>query len=103
MIDASNIYTPQRAQNIMTEEDIQKIFTLYTNYEDVIEQVKIVTLDDIRQKDYTLAINNYIEKKEAEIVPPEEVRRQYFAALQEVKDAEEAMKRLLVEGGYISE
>lgn len=103
MIDASNIYTPQRAQNIMTEEDIQKVFTLYTNYEDVIEQVKIVTLDDIRQKDYTLAINNYIEKKEAEIVPPEEVRRQYFAALQEVKDAEEAMKRLLVEGGYISE
>ena len=103
MIDASNIYTPQRAQNIMTEEDIQKVFTLYTNYEDVIEQVKIVTLDDIRQKDYTLAINNYIEKKEAEIVPPEEVHRQYFAALQEVKDAEEAMKRLLVEGGYISE
>lgn len=103
MIDASNIYTPQRAQNIMTEEDIQKVFTLYTNYEDVIEQVKIVTLDDIRQKDYTLAINNYIEKKEAETVPPEKVRRQYFAALQEVKDAEEAMKRLLVEGGYISE
>lgn len=103
MIDASNIYTPQRAQNIMTEEDIQKVFTLYTNYEDVIEQVKIVTLDDIRQKDYTLAINNYIEKKEAETVPPEEVRRQYFAALQKVKDAEEAMKRLLVEGGYISE
>ncbi len=73
------------------------------SYEYLIEQVKIVTLDDIRQKDYTLAINNYIEKKEAETVPPEEVCRQYFAALQEVKDAEEAMKRLLVEGGYISE
>ena len=46
---------------------------------------------------------NATKKKEAETVPPEEVRRQYFAALQEVKDAEETMKRLLVEGGYISE
>lgn len=103
MIDASNIYTPQRAQNIMTEEDIQKVYELYANYEDVIEQVKIVNLDEIREKDYTLAINNYIEKQEQEVVPPEEVRRQYFETLDEVYVAEERMKKLLIEGGYVSE
>lgn len=103
MIDASNIYTPQRAQNIMTEEDIQKVYELYANYEDVIEQVKIVNLDEIREKDYTLAINNYIEKQEQEIVPPEEVRRQYYETLDEVYAAEERMKKLLIEGGYVSE
>lgn len=103
MIDASNIYTAQRAQNIMTEADIQKVFGLFAAYEDVIEQVKVVTLDDIRQKDYTLAINNYIEKKEQETVPPAEVRRQYFEAYEEMLEAEEKMRKLLLEGGYVSE
>ena len=103
MIDASNIYTAQRAQNIMTEADIHKVFGLFAAYEDVIEQVKVVTLDDIRQKDYTLAINNYIEKKEQETVPPAEVRRQYFEAYEEMLEAEEKMRKLLLEGGYVSE
>ena len=103
MIEASEIYTPQRAQNIMTEDDIQQVFDLYENYEDKIEQAKIVTLEDVRAKDYTLAINNYIEKKEQEIVPPAEVRKQYYVALQEVFEAEDRMKELLQEGGYIHE
>lgn len=103
LIDASNIYTPQRAQNIMTDKDIQKVFDYYTNYEDVIEHVKIVNLDDIRKKDYTLAINNYIEKKEQDTVIPAEVRREYFEAFDEMVEAETEMMRLLLEGGYINE
>lgn len=103
MIGASGIYTPQRAQNIMTEDDIQKVYGLYTAYEDVIEKVKVVTVPEIREKDYSLAINNYIEKKEQETVPPAEIRRQYFEAYEEMLSAEEKMRRLLLEGGYVSE
>lgn len=103
MIDASTIYTPQRAQNIMTEDDIQQVYKLYADYKDVVERVKIVTLDDVRKKDYTLAINNYIEKKEQETAPPAEVRRQYFAALAEVEASENRMRKLLLEGGYVPE
>lgn len=103
MIDASTIYTPQRAQNIMTEDDIQKVYDLYVDYDDVIEKVKIVSIEDIRGKGYTLAINNYIEKKEVETVPPAEIRRQYFKAYEEMLAAEEHMRQLLVEGGYVNE
>ena len=103
MIDGSGIYTPQRAQNIMTEADIQTVFDYYIAYEDVIEKVKIVTIVDIREKDYSLAINNYIEKKEQETVPPEEIRRQYFEAYDEMIEAETRMRELLLKGGYISE
>ncbi|MCC8045511.1 MAG: SAM-dependent methyltransferase [Clostridiales bacterium] len=103
MIDASTIYTPQRAQNIMTEDDIKKVYDLFLSYEDQIERAKIVTLDDVRAKDYTLAINNYIEKREQETVSPAEVRRQYYEALEEVIQAETKMKRLLLEGGYVNE
>ena len=103
MIDASDIYTAQRAQNIMTDDDVSKVFELYTDYKDVIEKVKVVTIPDVREKDYTLAINNYVEKKEQEIVPPTEVRRQYFEAFDEMREAEEKMINLLLEGGYVNE
>ncbi|WP_431810739.1 N-6 DNA methylase [Lysinibacillus capsici] len=103
MIDASDIYTPQRAQNIMTEDDINKVYKLYTDYEDVIDKVKVVTIPDVRKKDYTLAINNYIEKKAQEIVPPAEVRKQYFGVFNEMLEAEKTMRNLLMEGGYVNE
>ena len=79
------------------------VHTLFEAYEDVLEKVKIVTLGDIRAKDYTLAINNYIEKKEAKTTPPSEIRRQYFEAYEDMLAAEERMRRLLVEGGYVNE
>ena len=75
----------------------------YAAYEDVIERVKVVTIAGIRERGYTLAINNYIEKKEQETIPPEEVRRQYFEAYEAMLRAEERMKKLLLEGGYVSE
>lgn len=103
MIDASDIYTAQRAQNIMTDDDVSKVFEFYTDYKDVIEKVKVVTIPDVREKDYTLAINNYVEKKEQEMVPPAEVRRQYFEAFDEMREAEDIMISLLLEGGYVNE
>ncbi len=103
MIDATEIYTPARAQNYMSEDDIQTVFNLYSNYKDVIEKAKIVTLDDIREKDYTLSVNIYIEKEEQEVVSPETVRKNYYEALSEVERAEKRMKELLVKGGYVNE
>ena len=86
----------------MTEEDINKVFFLYTAYQDEVEQCKIVSISDIRDKYYTLAVNSYIDKKEIEAVPPEEIRRQYFEAYNAVIEAEEKMKVLLREGGYVN-
>lgn len=103
LIDASSIYTPQRAQNIMTNDDINKVFKLYNEYRDVVEKVKIVTISDVRGKGYTLAVNNYIEKKEKDIVPPAEIRRQYFEAFEEMLEAEDTMRKLLLDGGYVNE
>lgn len=103
MIDASGIYTPQRAQNIMTQADVERVYHYYIDYEDVVEKVKVVTLDDIRKKEYTLAVNNYVEKKEQEMISPQKVKRQYFEALDRVQKAEERMRRLLLERGYVNE
>lgn len=100
LIDASNIYTPKRAQNIMTDDDIQQVCDLYADYKDVIEKCKIVTLDDIKAKDYTLSVNSYIEKKQQETIDPTVVKKEFLEALSAVTTAEDKLKQLLVEGGY---
>lgn len=103
LIDATNIYTPKRAQNVMEEKDINEVFKLYQDYKDVIEKCKIVSIADIDAVGNTLAVNTYIEKKKQEVVAPEIVRAQYFEALKNVKEAENKMKKLLIQGGYVDE
>lgn len=103
MIDASNIYTPKRAQNIMTDDDIQQVCNLYKDYKDVLEKCKIVTLDNIKEKDYTLSVNSYIEKKPQETIDPAVVKKEFLEALSDVTEAENNLKQLLAEGGYIHE
>ena len=101
MIDATSIYTAQRAKNVMTEADTDRVFRLWQGYENVIDYCAIVDLDTIRAKDYTLSVNTYIEKTPAPPIDPKKIRAEFFAALQEVHDSEEALTQLLKEGGYI--
>jgi type I restriction enzyme M protein len=103
LIDASSIYTPQRAQNIMTEGDIRKVYNLYKAYENKVDYCRVVTKDDIREAGYTLAVGTYIKKTKQETTPPAEVRRQYYEAVQSVRENEALLKELLAKGGYINE
>lgn len=103
LIDASTIYTPQRAQNIMSEADVDTVFKLYEDFADVPEKAKLVTLDDIRAKDYTLSVNRYIDKIEEPTIPLEEAKENFYLAMEDVFVAEEKLKKLLIEGGYIHE
>lgn len=103
MIDASEIYTPQRAQDYMSEDDIAEVYKLYTDYQDVIERCKIVTLKDIKDEGYTLSTNVYIEKKPVPITPPSVVRDRYYASYKRAMEYEKRLRELLKEGGYIDE
>lgn len=101
MIDATNIYTAQRAKNIMTETDTDQVYQLWLDYKNVIDKCAIVDLESIRAKDYTLSVNTYIEKTPAPPIDPKKVRTDFFAALNEVQESEAALMKLLREGGYI--
>ena len=103
LIDASRIYTAQRAQNIMTDDNVEEVYNLFKNYKDVIEKSKVVDIEDIKAKGYTLSVNNYIEKMPVKTASPKEVKREFLLALEEAIKAEEKLKALLIEGGYISE
>jgi type I restriction enzyme M protein len=102
-IDASQIYTPQRAQNIMIEKNVDETFNLFKDYEDVVGKSKIATIEDIKAKGYTLSVNSYIEKTVQETMSPKEVKGYFLQAFEDAIAAEENFKRLVIEGGYISE
>ena len=101
LVDGSTIYTAKRAQNIMSDEDVEKAFKLYQDYTDVVGYSKVVTLADLEKNGYTLAVNAYIEKPPAPPIDPVKVKQEYFAALDNVKECEERLYQLLKEGGYL--
>ena len=80
-----------------------KVFALYENYHDVPEFCRIVTFSEIREKNYTLAVNDYIAKDENDSLTPDEIRRNYYDAFESAMSAENEMKNLLIKGGYLHE
>ena len=103
LIDGSGIFTAQRAKNILSDTDTETLFGLYVGYTDVVERVKIATLEDMAAKDYTLQVNSYIEKLVVEGASPQQVKHDFYVALEAVDAAEAKLYDLLVKGGYIHE
>ena len=101
LIDAGTIVHARRAQKYMDEGDIETVYKLFADYEDVVDFAKVVTEDEIAAKGYTLSVNTYIEKTPPKPIDPKEVRANYMRAYQNVIDCEEKLKTLLRNGGYI--
>jgi len=101
MIDASEIYTAQRAQNIMSENDTQRVYDLCFNFQDVVEEAKVVYLQEIADNDYSLEANHYILRTKPESISPVEIRTQFTEKLREMHQAEEELIKLLRDGGYL--
>jgi type I restriction enzyme M protein len=95
LVNATEIHTPQRAQIIMTEENIQDVYSLCVNNLNTIDKAKIVSIDELKENDYTLSVNVYIEKTAKEIIDPEIVKRDFFEAVEEAKKCEEKLMELL--------
>ncbi len=97
MIDATKILTQKRAQNILSDADVDRIYELYKNYEDVEDFVKVVTLDEIANKEYNLSPNRFIDYHKEDVRPYNEVLAEFKAAIQAVKDAEAEFIKLMEE------
>lgn len=103
MIDGSEVYTAKRAQNEISLDNVDTLYRLYTDYKDEIERCKVVTIKDVEDQGYDLSVKRYVEKKKRKIVPPEIIKNEYYASLSDVRDAEERMQKILVEGGFVNE
>jgi type I restriction enzyme M protein len=95
MIDGTKILTPKRAQNILSPENVDRLYELYTNYQDEEDYAKVVTLSDIEAKDFDLSPNKYVEYHKEAIRPYAEVLAEFKAAYEEVLLREKEFEQLM--------
>ena len=95
MIDGTKILTPKRAQNILEQKDVDRLFELYINYENVEDFSQVVTLDDIAAKVYDLSPNKYVQYHREAIKPYTEVLAEFKAAYEEVKLREAEFRKII--------
>lgn len=63
-IDASELFKKETNNNILTDEHIDAIMTLFADKVDVPHQAAMVDYDTIKASDYNLAVSSYVEAKD---------------------------------------
>lgn len=97
-IDGSEQIRVGRAQNYLEKEHIGQLYTWYSEFKDVKNSVQVVSLDEIKQKDFNLNIPLYIEKEVKDDLPSlEEALSALEDSSKKTWEAEENFKRLLKE------
>ena len=95
MIDGTKILTPKRAQNILEQKDVDRLYELYVNYENVEDFSQVVTLDEIAAKGYDLSSNKYVQYHREAIKPYAEVLAEFKSAYEEVKLREAEFRNII--------
>lgn len=65
-IDASKEFTKEKAQNYLTDKNVQKIVDTYANRTEIEKYSHIATIDEIKENDYNLNIPRYVDTFEEE-------------------------------------
>jgi type I restriction enzyme M protein len=65
-IEASKEYKANKAQNILTDENIEKIYSTYKKHKDVEKFARKVSLKEIEENDFNLNITRYVDTFEEE-------------------------------------
>ncbi|OOS00809.1 type I restriction-modification system subunit M [Haemophilus paracuniculus] len=63
-IDASEFFKKETNNNVLTDDHIAQILTLFAEKKDVPHQVKMVEQTAIAEKNYDLSVNQYIDPKD---------------------------------------
>lgn len=95
MLDGSKIFTPQRAQNELSPADVDRLYGLYERFVDEEDFTKIVTMREVEEKGCVLSPNRYVPYHKVAAKPYAEVRANYLAACDAVREAEARFAALM--------
>jgi len=95
MVDGSKILTPQRAQNILSDDDVDELYRLYTAYDEEEDKSIVVDIETIAGKDFDLSPNKYVKYHKEEVKPYAEVLAEFKSAYQQMIDAEKKFRDIL--------
>ena len=102
IVDASSLFRKARAQNYLDQEHADQIVAWIREFRDVEDRVKVATLDEIKDEDWTLNISRYVLPPIGEDIPPlPEAVAAFKKALTEAKVAEDHLRAMLTEGRWL--
>jgi type I restriction enzyme M protein len=64
-VEASRDFGAGTNQNRLREEDVRRIASAFSNYQDVPRYTRIVGIDEIARNEYNLSLSRYVETAEA--------------------------------------
>jgi len=103
IVDASTLFRKGRAQNFLEPEHATEIVAWVRAFEDVADRAKVVALEQIEAEDWTLNISRYVLPPICEDIPPlPEAIAAFKQAVADARNAEEHLRAVLVEGGWLS-
>ena len=95
MVDGSKILTARRAQNELTDADVDRLYKLYADYADVEDYSRVVSFKEIEENGFMLTPSTYVKYHKEEVEPYESVLARFRSALAEVKEREVAFVNLM--------
>ena len=95
MVDGSKVLTAQRAQNILSPADVDRLYQFYTGYADHEDYSAVVTAADIAARGYDLSPNRYVAYHREELRPYAEVQAQFAEACRRMAEAENQFRKLM--------
>ncbi len=102
IVDAASLFRKGRAQNFLDPDHGEQIVKWFESFEDVEHRANAVTLDEIEAEEWTLSISRYVLPPIGEdILPLSEAAQKFKAALAEARAAEDHLRTVLNEGGWL--
>lgn len=100
-IDASNEYASGKNQNRLREEDIEKVYNTFHNWEENDKYSHVATLEEIQENEYNLNIPRYVDTfEEEEPVDIEATQGEIKELKSKISDVEQEMEKYLLELGF---
>ena len=102
IIDASSLFRKGRAQNFLDQKHSSQVVSWYRTFVSVEDRSKVVSLEEIEKEGWTLNISRYVLPPIGEDIPPlPEAVAAFKTALSDARAAEDNLRRVLTEGGWL--
>ncbi len=99
-IDASKYFEKGKNQNILRDEDIQKIMDAYSSKQEIEKYAHLASLDELQENEFNLNIPRYVDTfEEEEEIDLNEVMAEYHRLDEEDKRITEELNKYLEELG----
>ena len=103
IVDASSLFRKERAQNFLDPEHVTTIHQWMQDFADVEDRARVGTVEEIAKEDWTLNISRYVLAPLGAEIPPLDVAVQEFKeALARVRAAEDTLRTVMHEGGWLN-